>query len=216
MKKFLSVVLPSLLLVIALISCNISISDGRTDHDIYGVEEFSASRFNNGSKEICYNMLPNSFINEEKTFQKVYDYLDGKFGYFYSGDLCYPNFEKAFVYIVYDAENYELAKKCCLTAGEMYLSEEAIEEFNGYVFYVNYRNDDPEYFEESGCYRTDMPHFFSRFAYNDEKNTLIFLSYAMYGFSGGDETINALEEQAQNDWSAFLAENFGMWYSFDE
>jgi hypothetical protein len=117
---------------------------------------------------------------------------------------------------VYDAENYELAKKCCLTAGEMYLSEEAIEEFNGYVFYVNYRNDDPEYFEESGCYRTDMPHFFSRFAYNDEKNTLIFLSYAMYGFSGGDETINALEEQAQNDWSAFLAENFGMWYSFDE
>jgi hypothetical protein len=23
-------------------------------------------------------------------------------------------------------------------------------------------------------------------------------------------------EQAQNDWDAFLAEHFGMWYSFDE
>ena len=207
-EKIWSVVLLSLLLVAALFSCNI-IGRGEAEHVIYDVEVFSYHRFNQASMELCFNVLPQSFMNEEREFRDVYDYLDGKIGYFYSGDFTHPSFEKIFIYIVYDDENYELAKACCFAEGEMSLSEEAVEEYNGFIFYDNYQSFKPEYIEKA---KSSFPYEFGRFAYNDEKNTLVFMAYYM----SKDEETETKAEQAQNDWSAFLAENFGMWYSFDE
>ena len=172
----------------------------------YDLEEFGIY---DSEHSICRSLLPRSFINEKGHFQKAYDYTDGAYYFDLSALFDFPVFERVLVWMEFDDENYELAKTCCFAEGEMSLSEEAVEEYSGYVFYDNYQTSTPEYIEHN---KSQFPYDCARFAYNDEKNTLVFVSWHL---SRSEESA-ITAEQIQNDWSTFLAENFGMWYSFDE
>ena len=108
--------------------------------------------------------------------------------------------ERVLVYIKYDDDTYENAKKYAME--NLILSDAPVEEYNGYVFYDNFTNDGNEF---------KFPYMFNRLAYNDSNNTLIFLG--LYCVHYDDDYLFRLYEY---EWADLLEVMYEEWYSFSE
>lgn len=154
------------------------------------LDSFSSTWSNYGTTR---NIIPEGFIDK-------FAYTDGYCYHFCFGksDFSFDISDRALLFFEYDDETYNQAKEYVFA--NLTLSSEPIEEYNGYIFYDNYAEH----------FNFDFPYAFLRFAYNDSKNTLIFMG--CYTFEDFDKDI----EQTSADWGAFLEEYYGEWYDFSQ
>ena len=142
---------------------------------------------------IAANIIPENFIENFK-------YTDGYWCHFIFGKTFFSLFsqsERVLLFFEYDDETYFQAKEYVFE--NLKLSYSPVEKYNNFVFYDNYTDG------ESYCF----PYSFVRFAYNDSKNTLIFIG--CYMSRDFDDNI----DEVTNDWGLYLAPhligNFQVW-----
>ena len=163
--------------------------------DERGLESFSP---NQSEFDLCHRLIPDQFIDK-------FDYIDGN--YYNAVDSTFFTVgyrEKTLVYLQYAEQNYYDAKLYAIQ--DLILSEEPIEEYNGYTFFLN--KSLLKEFDSHHLDGSNYPHKFIMFAYNDEKMTLVF-----FGFYVSMELYNEVDAVA-DDWPAFLEKYYGEWYSF--
>ena len=96
-------------------------------------------------------------------FLSRYDYAEGDFWFQYGNWGGYVSSEKSLTYLCYEDTVYEEAKKHIWEQTEFYADSQF--SYNGYHFFTQVADI------------SDFPYFFAMVAYNDEKNTLVFLSF---------------------------------------
>ena len=158
--------------------------------DFSNSEKRSLDEFDPSISELstCSHLIPEGFIEK-------FSYMNGCFFYKYDGGILFNICDRSFIYIEYDDETYLDAKNYVME--NLNLSNDITAEYNEYYFYIN---------ENDVCDR--YPYWFSQFAYNDEKNVLVF-----FGFYVSVELEDEVDEVA-DDWPAFLEKYYGEWYSF--
>ena len=176
--------------LIVIIMCSFLVSCFKSNP----MERDDLSRFSPTMSEygVTQSIIPEDFLDK-------FAYVDGYCCHFcYCKSFEYSISDRALVYIKYDDDIYSEAKSYVFENLE--LSGEAVETYNGYIFYNNY----------SGRWSIDYPYKFLRFAYNDSKNALIFIG--CYTSNDFDKNI----ELTASDWGAFLEEYYGDWYDFSQ
>ena len=165
--------------------------------EIHNIDEFSIYT---STVSLTQYLLP------DEGFIDMFKYIDGNYHYY---DNCKLDnaVERVLMELSYDAETYSKAKNYCLES--MYLSDENVKEYKDYVFMENLSY--PEDYEclENGENK-NFPHMFTMFAYNDSKQTLIFI-----GFYCGTGLHNEVDRDA-TDWGAFLDKYYSEYYDFDK
>ena len=148
-----------------------------------------------------------------EAFIERFPYLNGDYQYYDNSSLLNINFEeKAFLYLEYDAETYAEAKEYCLS--HMYLSQDFVREYNGYVFMENHwAVGNPKDLVDGK--NTKFPYYFNMFGYNDDLHQLFFIGYlsVKYFYSGADGS-NA--DLAVDRFAEFLDVVYSEYYEFDE
>jgi hypothetical protein len=173
----------------ALTSCT---STYRSD----GIENFSKG---DSSVSLCQNLIPDDFIDK-------FEYIEADYHWFSTEKfIAIEARETVIMYFRYLDETYEEAKKYVLD--NMLLSNDSTEIYGNYNFLDNFGNGN---LIEDGIGTFKFPYNFSRVAYNDNNNTLIFMAFAV-SVELYDEA-----ELASEDWGAFLKKYYGEWYSFEE
>ena len=177
MKKIVVAIL-TMLVCLSFCSC--------TSFEKHGIEKYSPA---NSDVEITVFLPEDDFLTE-------YEYIEGDYHFYrYEEILFAPELERTILYLKYDDNTYQDAKKCVMEND--YLSDNSVEEYNGYVFYNVDYND-----------RGYHPWEFRRFAYKDANNTLLFIGFY--------ECADYPNVSDFNDWGAFLEEYYGEWYDFSQ
>lgn len=171
----------ALVLMLSLSSCF-----GHLDRS--GIENFSENHSEYG---VCQVFSKNYERDKHAYLEADYHYYGDE------GWIPFYVYERALVYYQYDDTTYLLAKKYAMET--LSLSQSAVEEYNGYIFYSNL-----SYCED------DYPHSFRRFAYNDSNCTLIFLGYYI------DKNSHLEFENVVTDWGSFLKTHFFEFYDFSK
>ena len=195
MKKLLSL-LVLIIILCCLISCNIEFSSNK----LSGIDSYNVA---NSSVSICYELLPSD------DFLELFSYIDGDYYYvnnavnfFSTGD------EQAIMYLIYEEDIYESAKE--FTFQNMYFLENHKYSYNGDEFMVNVcRKMDGR---DPNIVNGELdPYWFNMIAFNDEKNTIVFLGFYMPKNLATPEIEQLLTFE---DMGAFLKEYFSF-YDFD-
>ena len=177
--------LKKLLSIFLLINLCLGVSACDEPYGVSGIENYhpAYSEFSTSDK-----IMPDDFLNK-------FEYVSGDYRYMEENFISWtePTVDRSLVWLSYDSFVYADAKQYAMD--NMVLSESAVEEYNGYVFYDNYADIERDGFS--------YPRRFKRFGYNDSKNTLIFI-----GFYHSDRSLSFSE------WSAFLEEFYNEWYDF--
>ena len=136
----------------------------------------------------------------ENDFCDLFKYIDGDYFFYREEPFVFcVNCEKALLFFKYDENVYESAKEYIFK--KQHLSENSVAEYNGYVFY--------DKFHGSGEWH-NFPKRFMRFAYNDEKQILVFI-----GFYANEKESKSITQISEN-WELFLKEIYGDWYDFSQ
>ena len=189
MKKITWIFLVAICLCICLSAC-----DTDDPFEKKSLDNFSEEWSNYSTTD---NIIPEGFINR-------FAYTDGYCYHFCFGkDFSFAVSDRALLFFEYDDETYNQAKEYVFA--NLILSSKPVEEYNGYIFYDNYSE---QLFNEESSYA--FPYAFMRFAYNDSKNTLIFIGcFTSHDF---DENM----KQTSADWGVFLEKYYGEWYDFSQ
>ena len=174
-----------LLIVIFIMVCLFLNSCGFDDtYKISGLENYHPANSEAGTSD---GIMPDDFLNK-------FDYISGDYHFIEENafSLGKPYLDRSILYLSYDSTVYSDAKQYAMD--HMKLSDNIVEEYNGYVFYDNYVDDDFSFPEE-----------FKRFAYNDTNNTLVFIGFFESGVYN-----------CPTDWVTFLEEYYGDWYDFSQ
>ena len=174
MKKIVTIIF--IVFCLCLNSCGLS-----DPYEISGLENYNPHNSEYGTSD---GIITDDFINK-------FDYISGNYHYVEADNfsLFRPVLDRSIIYLSYDSAVYADAKQYAMN--NMSLSDDIVEECNGYVFYDNYVDED-----------FSFPRNFKRFAYNDTHNTLIFIGF----FTGEDFDLT--------DWEEFLEKHYGDWYNF--
>ena len=128
------------------------------------------------------------------TFLQEYEYVNGDYHYYDTGDFGKNDYEVAIIHLTYEPNVYEQAKQCIFENTE-FVSEDPESSFNGYDFYrINIR--------------LDWENWFVMNVFNDELNTVLAIGF--YTAYPTPEYLNLV----QNDWQGFLDTYFGEYYDF--
>ena len=177
----------TIIICVFLCSCGTSIEK-------HGLENFGIA---DSSESLCSKIIPEDFIN-------MFEYENGDYYYsFRETFVAYESCDKAILYFQYDTETYVNAKAYAME--NLSLSHELVAKYNNYYFYDNYNVISAELEIESNNY----PYYFVRFAYNDEKQILVFI-----GFSVSMELYDEVDE-VSDDFGQLLERYFGEYYSFE-
>ena len=202
---------------ISLISCVmlfcLLLTSCDTEHETLETAELSEIQAYDGGNihGVEYGKTYDGYL---RSVVEAYSYTNAYYGYYWDEDLYYQKCSRSILghkvtipelnlYVderllycfEYDKKTYPEAKNAFSEALEM--SEEPVEEFNGYVFYDSFIS-----------YDSRFPYDFNRAAFNDSKNTIILLGF-YYGHT------RALYE-ANYTWPELLEVVYGEWYSFSE
>ena len=191
MKKIISVLLLSSILCLC-ISCG-------GPYTNRGIENFDPA---DSSVSLCTELLPSD------DFLEVFTYIDGDYYYIDKSGFLDLRDEQAIMYLIYEKEIYESAKE--FTYQNLYFSKNSKYSYNGYEFMVNnwrkLEGRDPN------LVNNDIdPYHFKMVAFNDKKNTIIFLGFYMPMDLVTEEIEQFLTFE---DMGAFLKEYFSF-YDFD-
>ena len=181
------------LLILGMVSCS------NRPYTISGLDEYHPA---DSSMGITKHFFP----TEDSSFLTLFEYADGDYHYYYSGDVH----EKAIATLKYDEGVYKVAKQYCID--NMYLSTTNIKEHNGYIFVENLAYAEA-YDHLKNNKNTEFPKFFTMFGYNDSLNTLVFIGFcAKDAYSDKDDPKDAY---AETDFGKFLDIFFSEYYDFN-
>lgn len=165
--------------------------------EIHSIEKFELST---STVSLTQYLLP------DEGFIDMFKYTDGNYHYYDNCKLANA-LELVLMELSYDAETYSKAKNYCLES--MYLSDENVKEYNGYIFLENLEL--PQHLNRlENQKNVKFPYTFAMFSYNDSKQTLIFI-----GFYCGTGLHNEVDRDA-TDWGAFLDKYYSEYYDFDK
>ena len=182
MKKVIFIVLLVLVFCISFNSCCCP-----NTYQISGLKNFHPHNSEFGTSD---KIIPENFIDK-------YNYIHGDYHYIEEGMSIFEHtVDRSIIYLSYNDAVYLDAKQYAMD--NLDLSENVVEEYNGYIFYDNYADD------------FSYPHNFKRFAYNDDNNTLIFIG--CYISLDLNEEVNEIAD----NWGTFLDKYYGEYYSFHE
>jgi len=154
-----------------------------------GIENFNKG---DSSVSLCQNLIPDGFIDE-------FEYIEADYHWFATEKfIAVEARETVIMYFKYSDEIYNEAKEYIVE--NMLLSNKITAEYGNYKFLDNYTNGTSYKF----------PYSFSRVAYNDANNTLVFIAFNVSAELYKDAAL------AREDWGAFLGKYYGEWYSFEE
>ena len=184
-----------LLLLITVISCCISCGV----YEKKGIDKYSKG---NSSFSLSVELLPSD------NFLTQFSYIDGNYYYIDKGGSFTYKDEQEIMYLVYEDDVYERAKE--FTFQNIYFLENHKYSYNGYEFMVNMcrqmEGRDPNIVNSEF-----NPYWFNMIAFNDEKNTIVFLGFYMPKNLATPEIEQLLTFE---DMGAFLKEYFSF-YDFD-
>ena len=186
MKKIISL-LVLVLFLFCLASCNVV--------EYYGIENYSEY---NSEYSLSRNLLPSS------DYLQKFNYVAGDYEYI---DTGLTKREHEIMYLVYEDNIYNNAKTFVFE--NMVLSKTNHFLYNQYEFYENIGRKEFHYDHE--MINEEFPYRFNMIGFNDEKNTIIFMSLRISqdDISDKDKQILTFE-----DMNAFLKEYFSF-YDFD-
>lgn len=153
---------------------------------------------NNSEFGISSNLLPaDNYLQE-------FEYIEGDYQYIDKGLL---KRETEIMYLVYQKDIYNVAKAFILD--NSILSQTNNYSYNDYMFYENIGRKENI---NSNIINDEFPYRFNMIAFNDDKNTIVFM-----GLRISSENINETDEQLLTfeDMRAFLEEYFSF-YDFDK
>jgi hypothetical protein len=176
------------------------------DHTETGLENIDKY---SGDFEVDQYLLPDhnfslniDYVSPQR-FIDDFNYVDGNYWSHVCDSLIpYKHQERVLAYMQYEDDVYIDAKTYAME--NLILSEEPIDEYNGYVFYFNDTAREKDHLLRS----TNYPYSFLAFSHNDDKNTLVF--FGMYAHGESVEEIKT----AADDFLTFLEKYYGEWYSF--
>ena len=155
-----------------------------TDLELSGLENYN---INNSETSLSQKLLPH------EKFIDMFDYEDGDYFYQDTGLEIFPvhSLERELLYLTYDESKYENAKNSAIN--NMLFSKENTFSYNGYEFVENItyadENGETDEFGENKYF----PYRFNMFAFNDEKRTLVFLSFYIHNPTDEEKQILRFE-----------------------
>ena len=198
MKRLMAILL-CCLMVLTLCSCGDRFNGEKYSEkfNVDGIENFDKFE---GSIEINQYILPSD------TFLEEFNYLDIDYHYRNNFKTIFSIFgtERSLITIHYEQEEYQQAKEYCLQ--NMQLLESNRVEYNGYVFIDNVKL---KTLRNNNITRSEFPHYFNMFGYNDDLNCLVFI-----GFFGEDYWVDDAQ-QVKDNWGAFLEKHFSDVYDWN-
>ena len=177
---------------------------GCMDVELHGIEKYGRS---NSSMTLTQYLIPILEGEDgEEAFLRDYQYIEGDYFYSDKGFLTKNAMEKALMYLIYDSEMYGEAKNVALNSFP--LSSINRYTYNGYSFIENLAYYNSHIDEGENLY---FPKHFNMVAYNDEKNTIIFI-----GFIFGKESMDEDDNAALNPFNIELfLKTYFPYYDFD-
>ena len=191
MRKILSLVMLLFSILFTLISCT-------EPTEKRGISNYHIA---NSESSLSLRLLPSD------DFLEKFDYVDGDYYYISRETIISLGDEQEIMYLVYEEDIYDDAKDFVFQ--RLLLSKEHRYSYNGYEFIENIgqlEGRDPNVVNDR------FPYWFNMVAFNDEKQTIVFL-----GFNMPEKLLTAEIEQLLTfeDMGAFLKKYFSF-YDFDK
>lgn len=190
-------------LVLSMIFILISVTSCSEVREFYDFEKYMQGKYY-GLSEVRLTSVGD--LVPDETFVESFEYLTGGIYYYRYTEIIVDNhWEKALLYIGYEAETYQAAKQYCLEHWNLWGETEY--SYQDYCFiqtpyFGHYVNDE-------GIRVNGFPNMFTMFCYNDRKSELIFIGLYLGLFRRGEADI------ALTDWGAFLKLYYSEYYDFD-
>ena len=194
MKKLLS------LMVLIILCCLISCDMGFSSPNLRGIDKYNEA---NSSVSLCQELLPSD------DYLELFDYIDGDYHYIDNSGYGFSvRDEQVLMYLTYNEDVYKTAKE--FTFQNIYFLENYKYSYNGYEFLVNICRKMEG--RDSDIVKSEIdPYWFNMVAFNDEKNTIVFMGFYMPEELRTPEVKQLLTFE---DMGAFLKEYF-LFYDFD-
>lgn len=191
MRKLLSLIILLNVTLFTLLSCD-------KPFERIGIENYHKA---NSNSSLSLELLPSD------DFLEIFDYIDGDYYYICRETPISLGDEQEIMYLIYEEENYKLAKEYALQ--NLLLSKDNRYFYNGYEFIENTCRKREGM--NTDIVNDEYPNLFNMLAFNDEKNTMIFM-----GFNMPKKLVTPEIEQLLTfeDMDAFLREYFSF-YNFD-
>lgn len=190
MRKLISLIVLLIIMLFTLLSC-------WKPFERKGIENYNKA---NSNSSLSLELLPSD------DFLETFDYIDGDYYYICRETPISLGDEQEIMYLIYEGDTYKLAKEFALQS--LLLSKDHRYSYNGYEFIENIgrlEGTDPN------VTNSRNPYWFNMIAYNDEKNTIIFIGFNMPKVLATPEIEQLLTFE---DMGAFLKEYFSF-YDFD-